>query len=206
MKEFVWDETLGSFEQEMHVLGWFRDNMPKSPKKLIAMSRYIRPLVPDYFQRTLCDNIERPDTKDPIKFMNDCLREMVEFPKIIAQMVKDGHHGMIFDHGTLYPISLKAWPHWLSGHPDERWSEESEREIGNAAVAAWMVENRRRTFDDRFVLFEEFGFSGISMKSEWVMPEEDWINIVKPLRDAERKAERDNRAISRLINGTRKRK
>lgn len=204
MKEFIWDDTLGSFEQEMHVLNWFRDNMPKSPKKLIAMSRYIRPLIPDYFQRTICDNLERPDTKDPIKFMTDCLREMIEFPKIIEKMKAEGAHGMIFDHGTLYPISLKANPKWLSGKPSERWTEDDERSIGNAAVACWMVEHRRRRFDDRFVLFEEFGFSGISMKSEWVMPEEDWINIVKPLRDAERKREKDNLAISRLINGKRK--
>lgn len=204
MKEYVFDHNLSTMDQEFHVLSWFQDNFPKSPKKLIAMSRYIRPLLPEYYTRSICDVLEDPCTKDPIKWMKACIREMTEFPKLIDAMIANGDHGMIFDKGNLYPISLKTNPKWLSGKDTELWTEEDEREIGDMAVCVWMCEQRRRHFTGRYALFEQFGFSGIAKQSTWEVPESEWLGKLKPLRDSERARDKVNREISKLINGTRK--
>lgn len=201
MKEYVFPEDLDPLDQELHVLAYIRDNLPKNNKKMVQMSRYLRTLLPLHFIRSICDNLEHPGTVDPLKWMKACIREMDEYPKIMAQLIADGNHGMIWDKGTIYPICLKANPKWLSGKDSEKWTEEDECEIGNEAVKLWMVENRRRHFDDRYLLFDEFGFSGIARKGGWTIPQDEWDNKVKPLRDADRKAEKVAREISKYING-----
>lgn len=200
MVPYVYDDTLDPLEQELHLLRWFKDNLPKSNKKLLKMSLYVRPLIPEHFQRSVCDNLENPRTVDPLKWMKACLREMDEYPKIIQRLIDEGNHGMILDKGTFYGISLKANKRWLNGTKEELWTEEDEMEIGNQAVKLWMIEHHRRYFDDRYLLFDEFGFSGISHKGSWEIPADEWEKVVRPKRNEERKHKKLTEELSKYVN------
>lgn len=179
-------DDLNGWDLEQHVLQWFEDNMPKSNKKLIKMSRYMRPLIPEYMGKSLCDVIENPRSYDPIAWLKQVIKELRLIPGIIDGLIADGNHGMIMDKGEIYGFSLITQESWLKGAGGD-WLEDQEKEIGNQAVKDWMVANHRRKFLGRYVLFEQFGFSGVSYYGGWEIPEDEWEEKVKPIRDAERK-------------------
>lgn len=199
MKEFKLDTTLNPMEQELSVLAYIRDNLPKSNKKMINMSRYLRKILPVHFIKSICDTLEDPRTANPLKWMQACINEMEEYPKIVRRLIEEGNHGMIMDGGNMYGFNLNTNPKWLSGKDTERWTKEDEQEIGNAAVKEWMIKNRRRHFDDKYLLFDEFGFSGIANKGGWTIPEDEWLNKIKPLRDAERRHSKQVAEIARYF-------
>lgn len=204
MQGYTFNPDMPPREAEIAVLSWLRDNMPKGNKKLISLSRRIRPHLPMYIQRSLCDVIEDPRTKDAQAWMKKVFIDMEIFPKIVAKMLAEGNHGMIMDKGKMYGFNLLANAKWLSGKETEKWHDDDERDIADEAVQAWMVKHFIRHFDGKVVLFDEFGFSGIARESGWSMPDKLWFEEVKPARDAERARKKTSDEISKLINGTRK--
>lgn len=171
-ESYVHDFTLPSFEQEVMVLQWFKDNFTTNPKKLKALARRIRPLIPDYMQTSLCDEIR--DSADPVAWMQRNFIEIGSLYNTIENYVATGHHGMIYNKDVLHGLKLEVSPKWISGKDTERWTEEQELEIMGQALKAWMIENNRVHHRDRVLLFQRFGFSGVSHVMEYTLTEAEW--------------------------------
>jgi len=164
---YEFNPNLEPFDQEIHILTWFRDNMTDNPKKLLQMARKIRHLHPEFIQLSLFDTLE--NTRDPVKWMKRCFREMEAYPIIMKEFMDAGHHGMIMDGPTLYPVTLDTNKNWLR-NKNELWAQDQEAKIVDEVLATWMVKNRRTEFKGRIVLFRDFGFSGISFYIEQIWP------------------------------------
>ena len=215
-EDYVHDHSLPKFEQERAVLMWFKDNFTTNPKKLKALARRLAPRVPEYIAKSLCLEIQKFPEPDEIKhiakinkqrkrpgpdmtcvqWMERNFREIDEFEEIIENFVKDGFHGMIYDHEKLYPIKLKAMPKWLT-EADGKWTEDDEGDILRKALKEWMIENQRYHHKDRVLLFERFGFSGMSSLLEYTLTHEEAEESKRRYR--ERKEQETNEELKRLM-------
>lgn len=215
-EDYVHDHSVPKFDQEVAVLMWFKDNFVRNPKKLKALARRLEPFVPDYIATSLCREIQKFPEPDEIKhiakmnkarnrpapalncveWMERNFREIEEFAEIIENFVEQGFHGMIYDHDKLFPIKLKALPKWLT-EADGRWTEEDESDILRRSLKEWMIENQRYHHKDRVLLFERFGFSGMSSLLEYTLTHEEAEESKRRWR--ERKEEKDNEDLKRLL-------
>ena len=177
MKPFEIDLNAEAVEQELYVIGWFRDNPPKNAKKLLERVRAIYHKVPDFIQRSFCDTLLNPNVKDKMKTLHQFFYEIDNVPKLIEQLKREGNHGMVIYKQQFYGISLKANPKWLSNKDKHAWDPEQETEICEEALDAWMIEHRVRHFKDKVVLFSQYGFSGVSRLMDVKMDDESWEKV-----------------------------
>jgi hypothetical protein len=175
MKDYVFDSSLPAFEQELHILNWFKENFTTNPKKLKKMSARVRPLLPAFIQASLCDALER--STDPVKMLQLAFKDLAAYPAIMAGLISEGNHGMIIDGSNLYGISLETNEKWLNPNKDGKWSGEDESDIIDKALLRWMAKTRRRTFNGRVTLFPEFGFSGIPFHAPYRFDDETWERL-----------------------------
>ncbi|MNM27164.1 hypothetical protein D3C81_376490 [compost metagenome] len=187
-EDYVHDYSIPRFEQECVILQWFKDNFNTNPVKLKKLALRIRPKLPDYIQTSLCDEILM--SADPVKWMRGNFNMIDDLRNSIESFVADGHHGMVYDKGDLYGIKLETKvKKWLT-EKDGIWDIEFEEDIAASALKAWMIENNRIHHKDRVLLFERFGFSGVSTVIEYTLTAEE-------AKEAKRRA--DNRLLTRLL-------
>jgi hypothetical protein len=175
MKDYVFDSSLPAFEQELHVLGWFKDNFTTNPKKLKKMSARVRPLLPEFIQKSLCDALDR--STDPVKLLQMAFKDLAAYPGIMADLIALGNHGMIIEGQNIYGFNLDTNEKWLNPNKDGKWSPEDESEIIDKVLLRWMAKERRRTFNGRLTLFPEFGFSGIPFHAPYRFGDDTWSKL-----------------------------
>jgi len=177
MKNFEFNPNAEAVEQEQQVIAWFRDYPPKNAKKLLERVRQIYSQVPDFIQRSFCDTLLNPKVKDKMKTLAQFIYELDNVPQLIHQLKAEGNHGMVIYKQQFYGISLKTMPSWLNKKKTDIWTPDQEREILDQAIVQWMIENRVKHFNDKIVLFSEFGFSGVSIKMDITMDEASWEEV-----------------------------
>lgn len=176
MDMYVNDPTLPNFDQEIRALQYLKDHFTRNPKKMKKMCLRMLPELPGFIRDAFINNIILG--KDPIHWLEHAFAEMDQYPVLMKQFIEEGNHGMIFDKGTLYGFSLKTNPKWLSNQ-DGEWDPEEEQAIIDQALNAWMVKERRRSFRGRIVLFQDFGFSGITFLVDHAFTDEYWEECQK---------------------------
>jgi len=196
MKDYVFDGSLPAFEQELHILGWFKENFTTNPKKLKKMSVRVRPSLPDWIQASLCDALER--STDPAKLLEMAFKDLAAYPGIMAGLIAEGNHGMIIEGSNIYGIALDTNEKWLNPNKDGKWSSEDESDIIDKALLHWMAKTRRRSFNGRVSLFPQFGFTGIPYHAPYRFKDKTWDELSAVW--AKEDKERDNRELERLLN------
>lgn len=174
VEEYVFPVDLPPFQQELHIINWFKENFTSNPKKLKKLCLRIRPKLPEFIQASLCDTLY--NSNDPVNFIKRAIADMEAWPEAMATLLEAGNHGMIMDGGTLHGITLDTRDNWLKTD-DSKWHIDDEYEIIDKAVNRWMVSERRRHFKGRIVLLHEFGFSGISFEVEQRFTQETWDKL-----------------------------
>ncbi len=174
MTPFVFDPKAEAVEQEIQVISWFRNNPPKNPKKLLKMVQFIYNQVPEFIQKSFCNVLLSPHTKDKMKTLQQYFHEMDNVPQVIAEIKRAGNHGMVIHKGKTYGISLKAQKNWLRKDDIQAWTPEQEEEIATEALDAWMIEHCVKHFNEKVVLFSQFGFSGVSHLFDVTMDDESF--------------------------------
>ena len=170
--EYVFDESLPPLDQEIHILTFFKDNMPiLNAKKIKKLALKLNPQLPFFIQKSLIENLLF--SANPVRFLERCFAEMFDYPKIIANFIAEGNHGMIMYKNELHGFDLKTNPKWLTPK-DGPWTKENEVEIMEEAIDAWMEKMRLRRFVGRVLLFRDFGFTGIPIERHWEMKQVDW--------------------------------
>jgi hypothetical protein len=148
-----------TLEQESAILAHFETLKNPNAKKVKKLAAKLYAEVPHEIQKRLCRDVYR--AHDPLTYVRSCIEKIRDCSILIEQFIEDGCHGMIFtgkDGTTVYPVTLKTLPHWLS--ETERWDPEQEALIQHDAVNAWMKEHDKGYFYGKVVLFPKFGFSG----------------------------------------------
>jgi hypothetical protein len=99
-------------------------------------------------------------TRDPVGYLKECFKQHDDYSSLIPELIEQGFHGIIKDKwtDTLYPVEVKAMAKWLK--LEDRWAEDQEIEIMEAAVTSWMEAYGHTKFDGKVLLFPIFGFSG----------------------------------------------
>lgn len=179
MKPFVFDPTLEAVEQERQIIGWFRDYPPKNAKALLNRVLQIYHMVPDFAQKSFCNTLLNGNVKDPMAVLAQFIYEMDSVPKLIEQLKREGNHGMVIYRQKFYGISLVTNKKWLSKKDLHQWTPEQETEICEQALDQWMIENRVQHFTEKVVLFQQFGFSGVSRLMNVKMDDESWEEVKK---------------------------
>ena len=196
MTEYVFPVDLPAFQQELHILSWFQENFTTNPKKLKKLGERVRPLLPEWIQKSLCDTLIR--SNDPVRFMKRAFKDLAAYPAIMAGLIADGNHGMIMLGAEIYGISLDTNEKWLNPNKDGRWSLEDESDIIDKALLHWMAKNRMRTFNGRLTLFTEFGFSGIPYEAPHRFDDTTWAKLTEIW--AKEDNERTNLELQYLLN------
>lgn len=194
--DYVFDETLSPFNQELHVLDWFQRNFTTNPKKLKKMNERIRPQLPTWIQKSLCDTLAR--SADPVKFMRHAFRDLAAYPAIMARLIAEGNHGMIMMGPEVFGFSLDTNEKWLNADKTGKWTQDDESDIIDKALQYWMIKERRRKVTCRITLFADFGFSGIPYETTHKLSDRLW-NELLPHWKKEDEA-RDNLELQYLLN------
>lgn len=197
MPVYEFQPELPPFQQELHVLNWFRDNFTTNPKKLKKMNIYICPLLPKFIQESFC--IALAGTRDPAKFLQRTFKDLDAYPKIMADLIADGNHGMIMDGSKVYGFELDTRENWLNPEKDGKWTLDDENEIVDKALISWMAKSRVRELECRIVLFPEFGFSGTPFNASFRFKDHTWAQLQEIYKKED--TLRDNEELSRLLNG-----
>lgn len=199
-KEYVFPTDLTPFQQELHVLGWFRDNFTTNPKKLKKMNLYICPLLPLFLQETLC--LKLGATRDPVAFLKQAFQDLDAFPAIMQGLIADGNHGMIMEGSKIYGVVINTLEKWLDPVKDGKWSPDHEDEIMDQLLLTWMVKERRQRFQGRLVLFTQFGFSGTPQAVDHKFSEQTWAKLQEVYKKED--AERTRLELEYLLNPERR--
>ncbi|MNG47077.1 hypothetical protein D3C79_49440 [compost metagenome] len=192
---YVFPTDLAPFEQELHVLSWFRDNFTTNPKKLKQMNVYICPLVPAFIQQNFC--LHMAASANPAKFLQRAFKDIDEYPVVIEGLINEGNHGMILDGSTIYGFAIDANEKWLNPEKDTKWTEEDENEIIDKAIISWMAKHRIRKFKGRLVLFPKFGFSGKPFAVDFRFKDPHWQKLQDIYKEEDRIS--DNAELARLL-------
>lgn len=177
------DETLTPLEQENIVMEYLKANFSTNPKKLVKMVRRIEGNIPMFIRRSVIHTLLT--IKNPVKYLEECLLEMLDYPVLIKQLIEEGNHGMIIDNDKLFGFEVKANPRWL--RVDDKWNVEDEKDIIDEVVEQHMTKYKLREFTGRIMLFRDFGFSGMPYKINQAFTKEYYENEIKgSLRVAER--------------------
>jgi len=200
--EYVHNEDQTAEQQEHDVMKWIEENFTTHPKRLVKLIQRLRGRVPTWIERSLCDTVLV--VKDPVEWARLCIKEAAMYPVLMKKLRDEGNHGMVFWKNELYGFNLNTNPKWLNGKATERWTEEDENAILTEALATWMIKHRVRKFDNRIMLFTEFGFSGIPRKKPTEMDTESWALCKEQYRleDAEKQRQADNEELKRLMTLT----
>lgn len=193
---YVFPTELAPFQQELHLLGWFRDNFTSNPRNLKKMNAYIYPLVPKFIQQTFC--IALATTVNPAKFLQRAFKDLDAYPGIMERLKAEGNHGMILDGSEVYGVSLDTRENWLNPEKDTKWTMDDEHAIIDKVLISWMAKERRRKFKGRMVLFTEFGFSGTPFESTFRFKDDTWAQLQEIYKEEDR--QKDNAELSRLLN------
>lgn len=193
---YVFPADLPPFEQELHVLSWFRDNFTTNPKKLKQMNVYVCPLVPGFIQENLCLHLAA--TSNPVKFLQRAFKDLDAYPTIIEGLINEGNHGMILDGSTIYGFAIDTRERWLDPDKDTKWTPEDESDIIDKAIISWMAKHRIRKFNGRLVLFPKFGFSGKPFAVDFKFDDVHWEKLLAIYKEEDRIS--DNAELSRLLN------
>jgi len=199
-KEYVFPTDLTPFEQELHVLAWFRENFTTNPKKLKKMNIYICPLLPLFLQENLC--LKLGATRDPVGFLKQAFQDLDAYPVIMQGLIDDGNHGMIMEGAKIYGVVVDTREKWLDPVKDGRWTEEDEDEIMDKVLLTWMAKERRQRFQGRLVLFTQFGFSGTPQAVDHKFSEQTWAELQEVYKKED--AERTRLELEYLLNPERR--
>lgn len=176
--EFKMDTEQDPFKQEIYLFRWLEAHLPKSNKKMVQILKRIYPLCPTYMQLNFFKSALITHSNDPLRYVTRSIAYSYEFPRVVEQLIAEGNHGMIFDGDAVHGVVLKAMAKWLKVK-DGKWTEEQEEEIAHELMRKYLVSKRRKTWVGRIVLFAEFGFSGLTLATEWVIPDDDWAKLQK---------------------------
>lgn len=157
------EEEKSPFMQENEVLTYFQDNFTTNRKKLIKMATALHPKVSPFIRRGLIFSIL--NAPDPVKYLLSAFADMDQYNIVIKDLIEAGNHGMIITKANvIYPVNIKAWPHWLV--EDKKWNLDEEIEIQHQLIKNFIVEQQVPYFHGKIVLFPKFGFSGMPREIE----------------------------------------
>lgn len=193
---YEFPKDLPPFQQELHVLSWFRDNFSPNPKKIGEMNLYIYPLVPKFIQENFCKTLAM--TSNPGKFLQRAFKDIDAYPKVMGGLIAEGNHGMILDGSKIYGFELDTRENWLNPEKDGKWTLDQEHEIVDKALISWMAKERIRKFKGRVVLFPNFGFSGTPFNAEFRFKDDTWEQLQEIYKKEDRI--KMNEELSLLLN------
>lgn len=169
--EYVHDYTKSMEEQELDAMRWLGKHFSEHPVRLMKTIQSLRGKVPEWFEKSLCDVAYH--VPDLVKWVKLCLKESERYPEIMQQFRDEGNHGMIFYKHELYGFNLETRANWLDPKTG-LWDKEFEKEIMLSVLENWMIKHRVRKFNDRIMLFAEYGFSGVPIMAQVEMDAESW--------------------------------
>lgn len=191
-EEYVHNYDQPAEQQEYDVMNYLEKHFTTHPKRMMKTIQALRGKVPTWVEKSICDVAY--SVTDLIGWMQLCFKESRQYPVMMKKLRDEGNHGMVFWKNELWGFSLNTNQNWLNGKAKEKWSPEQEEEILTEALASWMVANRVRKFNDRIMLFAEYGFSGIPRLKPTEMDNESWAEVQRA-----HKAKQDNEDLKRLL-------
>lgn len=186
--EYVFNPDLEPFEQEIHILTYLQTNYVPNAKKMLKLAAKLKPMHPRFIQISLFETFAV--TRDPLKWLQRCFKEMVHYAEIMKDLMENGYHGMIMEGPTVFPVRLDVNKNWIR-NKDELWEPEQEQRIIDEALGLWLCENRRFEFIGRIVLFRDFGFSGmpIHIEQQWPLERRRELKALWDKEDAKKEME-----------------
>jgi hypothetical protein len=109
-------------------------------------------------------------------YVKESIKYSYEFPRVMKELMDNGNHGMIFHGDEVHGVKLKTLEKWLKPQ-DSKWTVEQEEEIAHELMREWLVRHRLKAWVGRIVLFANFGFSGLTLETEWLIPDDDWAKL-----------------------------
>ena len=194
--EFQMNKELDPFSQELYLFRWLENNLPKNNKKMVSLLKRIFPQCPTYMQKNFFHSAMVKFSGDPLKYVKESIKYSYEFPRVMKELMDDGNHGMIFNGDEVHGVMIKTRPNWLRSK-DGKWDPAQEEEIAHELMKEWLITNRLRSWLGRIVLFADFGFSGLTMETEWLIPQDEWNQLQEIWKKED--SEKDTREIAELM-------
>lgn len=150
------------FADEAVILQYFKDNWPKSLKKLKPMAVRLskEPGQKRHLIQGVLNSIQRSPRPD--EYLKECFRQHDDYCVLIPQFIEEGYHGILFVNRVLYPVTVVANKNWM--RKGDKWDFAQELDIMEAMAKEWMKAYDKTSIDGKMLLFPVFGFSGFFRK------------------------------------------
>lgn len=149
-----------ALEQESGILKAIKAANLKNPKKLVKFVTKLYSECEWDIQKMFC--LQIIEAKDPVGYVDLCIRRIEDCAVIMENMVEESNHGMMFvgaNGDTVLPIRLNTMEKWLTEMG--KWHPDDEFEIGRDAADAYYEQHPNVPGPIKLVLFPQFGFTGI---------------------------------------------